>query len=363
MEIIVLLLIWLPTAILAVGTVVPFLPQASGLVRVCDFPRVQITALAAGLAVLTALFVTDTGKYVLLVVQIAIVAVQSAIWLRYTPLWPVQTRAVDKETRDAPSARFLSCNVKMSNRDYDRLLSLIAELEPEVILLLEVDQAWMQGLRSVRDKYPHRVEHPLDNSYGMALWSKLELDGSEVRFLLLPEVPSIRTTIVLGDGRRFRLHMLHPEPPAPFADTLGRDGELILTARAVNDDPLPSIVAGDLNDVAWSRTTRRFQRLSCLLDPRVGRGFYNSFDARNPFLRWPLDHLFHSSDFRLVELERLRAIGSDHFPMLFALALTGGGDAENEPEEPDGEDIREAKDVASDARQLDRTPIGTDWEK
>jgi endonuclease/exonuclease/phosphatase (EEP) superfamily protein YafD len=75
--------------------------------------------------------------------------------------------------------------------------------------------------------------------------------------------------VALPDGRHFRLHVLHPEPPIPFEDTLGRDGELILTAREVRSDTLPAIVTGDLNDVAWSRTTRRFQRLSGLLDPRT----------------------------------------------------------------------------------------------
>ena len=79
------------------------------------------------------------------------------------------------------------------------------------------------------------------------------------------------------------------------------------------------IVMGDLNDVAWSRTTRLFQRISGLLDPRVGRHFVNTFHADYPLLRWSLDHIFHSTDFALVRMKRLPHIGSDHFPVYVVL--------------------------------------------
>ena len=76
---------------------------------------------------------------------------------------------------------------------------------------------------------------------------------------------------------------------------------------------------GDLNDVAWSRTTRLFQRISGLLDPRVGRRYVNTFHADYPLLRWSLDHVFHSTDFALVAMQRLPHIGSDHFPIYVVL--------------------------------------------
>jgi hypothetical protein len=95
----------------------------------------------------------------------------------------------------------------------------------------------------------------------------------------------------------------------------------------------------------------------------VGRGFYNTFDARFPVLRWPLDHLFHDARFRLVTLERLPDIGSDHFPMLFELALARTEAAEEPPGSPEPSDQAEARDVAHRAANLDREPIGTDWEK
>jgi endonuclease/exonuclease/phosphatase (EEP) superfamily protein YafD len=83
----------------------------------------------------------------------------------------------------------------------------------------------------------------------------------------------------------------------------------------------PCIVLGDLNDVAWSRTTELFLKTSKLLDPRRGRGFYNTFHAHYLFLRWPLDHFFVSSQFRLVAMRVEPAVGSDHFPISLSVVL------------------------------------------
>ena len=106
-----------------------------------------------------------------------------------------------------------------------------------------------------------------------------------------------------------------------------------MVAKQAKGCKLPVVVAGDLNDVAWSYTTELFMKTSGLLDPRRGRGFFNTFHAHHWFLRWPLDHVFCSKHFQLNNLKRLKQIGSDHFPILVELTLNYEKKEENAKEQ------------------------------
>jgi endonuclease/exonuclease/phosphatase (EEP) superfamily protein YafD len=92
-----------------------------------------------------------------------------------------------------------------------------------------------------------------------------------------------------------------------------------MAGREIARSHRPALVDRDLNDVAWSHTSRLFRRIARVLDPRVGRGIYNTFHARYWFLCLPLDHIFVTNTFLLRRLQRLPAFGSDHFPIFIAL--------------------------------------------
>jgi len=116
----------------------------------------------------------------------------------------------------------------------------------------------------------------------------------------------------------------------------------------------PTIVAGDLNDVAWSRTTRLFSRISGMLDPRRGRGLFSTFHAHYRLLRWPLDHVFASEDFTLVSMQRLPDIGSAHFPILVTLCYPPSRADEHEEPEADAEEKEDARETIREARSRDQ---------
>ncbi|MGB0177998.1 MAG: endonuclease/exonuclease/phosphatase family protein, partial [Owenweeksia sp.] len=219
--------------------------------------------------------------------------------------------------------KLLISNVYQPNKQYGKLLRHINRHKPDLVFLVETDQAWKDGVQEVEKTYQHPVCQPLDNTYGMLLYSKLNVSGCEVRQLVEKDVPSVRAIIESPSGKKIRFYGLHPEPPSPTENPYSteRDAELLIVARECEKEKLPILVVGDLNDVAWSYTTDRFLRISGLKDPRKGRGIFSTFHAKNVLMRWPLDHIFCSQHFQLIKMRRLRGIGSDHFPVLIELSL------------------------------------------
>lgn len=327
---------WIVTlfAFLAVlWTLVPLIRHEAWWIRAFEFPRVQIAVLTAG-ALILYVAVTDLDKprqIVMALVLLACIAAQLFRIFPYTSFSRTQVKAA-RSPDPADCISLLIANVWMPNREAETLLGFIRARDPDVVLAVETDSWWESQLEALDSDYPYSVKHPLDNLYGIHLYSKLELVDPQLKFLVEEGVPSVHSGIVLRSGQRAELRCLHPAPPSPTENPTAkeRDAELLRVAKALDGNNRPVIVCGDLNDVAWSYTTRLFQRISELIDPRIGRGMYSTFHARYPFIRWPLDHIFVSTDFTLVALERLPYFGSDHFPIFARVCHTPDADRQQD---------------------------------
>lgn len=311
-------------SLLAVLTLLPLSRHDAWWIRGLDFPRLQIAialvALLAGELATMDLSATDTR--LIIGVTASCLAYQAWWIVPHTQLYPREVKQCVEADSDN-TIRLMNANVLTPNRQSEALLRIVRDNDPDILVTLETDKWWEEKLSVLEADYPHTIKCPLDNLYGMHVYSRLALNNSEIQFLVEPDKPSMHTEVTLQSGQCITIHFLHPAPPSPTEnDTSGeRDAELLIVAKSISRVSTPVIVVGDLNDVAWSTTTRLFRKLSGLLDPRVGRGMFNTFNSRYWFVRWPLDHVFHSNHFTVSRIVRLPDFGSDHFPLLTELVF------------------------------------------
>lgn len=308
--------------LLSIMTVLPLSRYTAWWVRDMDFPRLQIALLAVVILFFQGLVVGVEERYelVLSLITLACLVYQLGWIIPYTRIYPNEVKIGPLEG-EGERLRILASNVLQPNRNAKALIDLIRQHQPDIFVTLETNQWWQDQLDIFGSDYRYSMKCPLENLYGMHVYSKYPLEDCAIQFLVQEDIPSMHAMLVLPSQRRVRLHFLHPTPPSPTEndESTQRDVELLIVAKSVAELNTPVIVAGDLNDVAWSATTRLFRKISGLLDPRVGRGMFNTFHAHHWFMRWPLDHFFHSSHFTLSFLKRLPDIGSDHFPVLVEL--------------------------------------------
>ena len=213
----------------------------------------------------------------------------------------------------------------MTNKKAQPLIKLIETKKPNLILAMEVDEWWDKQLKVLENECPYSQHTINEVTYGMVLFSKFPLENVGVDYLNNKNVPSFESTIVLSHSKYFNLHCMHPVPPTHFENIPDNSGQqenaLEKLGQQIIDRKFPAIVAGDLNDVVWSYVDRLTGTEDILYDVRVGTGFYNSYNADNILMRWPLDHVFVTKEFKLKKLERLPKIGSDHFPIYVELVL------------------------------------------
>ncbi|MCC9166414.1 endonuclease/exonuclease/phosphatase family protein [Pontibacter harenae] len=334
------------------ATALPLLTFEAWYVRVFDYPRLQLLFIALVTFLLYLWLGTRHRKRdKLLLVGLPIAVIYQAI--NIYPYTFFAQEQVKQASGQGTELSIMVSNVFMKNEAYGKLIALTQDRNPDVLLLLETDSVWQKAIEPATQKYPYRIEIPLSNTYGMHLYSKLPLRQKKVNYLLDKDIPSIKTYVKLRNGIWVELHAVHPKPPAPAesANTKKRDAEIVMVGKDVADSEYPVVVAGDFNDVAWSRSTELFQEVSGLLDPRIGRGLYNTFNANYLLLRWPLDHVFHSDHFKLIHLERLHDIESDHFPIYIKLSFAPENKYEQQEPKADEDTAKEAAETIQEGKE------------
>ena len=292
--------------------------------RIWVYGRLQTCLiLLAALGLYLALYpVGDIGTATLLMayaVGLSICALD--IW----PSVPGRKRELRRARPGSPGTPLsvLLLNVLQENEDHAAVLARIRDSDADIVFLSETNARWRAALAPLEADYPHTFLLDKEDHNGLLFYSRHPVTRAQERYLCQDHVPSLTMDIDLA-GCEVRLYCIHPRPPRPRDDTQHLDDELMIVADELREQHRPALVIGDFNEVGWSWMVKEFKQHGGLCDPKRGRGLYNSYGAKSPFLAWPLDHAFATPHFDLTRICRLRPCGSDHYPMLYGFHLRPG---------------------------------------
>lgn len=292
------------TAILILFTVGGFFARQSWrLEQLCHF-RVQFFWLLAAAAVV----LVAAGRR-----RLAFAAVCAAV-VNGVLIAPIYFPP-ERTTPMGGCLRLIAFNVLGSNRRHDDVLDFLRREDADVVLLMEVQPHWAERIETLSDLYPHRHVIPRRDNFGIALLSKTPWRAVETQEFGSAEVPTIVATFGLG-GRQWLFVGTHPVPPGSSQAAAARNEHLALIGQFVGQQPLPAIVAGDLNLTNYSPYFGDLLQTGGLRDSRQGFGVQASWAPRLPLLDLPLDHFLTMRHWHVANRRVGPHLGSDHRPVI-----------------------------------------------
>ena len=222
----------------------------------------------------------------------------------------------------------MSFNVYAVSDRGDLVQNRIAEVDPDVIAVLEYDHNWHQRLALLQETYPHQLLAPRWHGYGIAIFSRLPLEQTEV-VQLIPKVADTPMAVVrvrVG-GQSLRLAAVHSLSPTNAFRFQLRNQQFKEIAQTLNDDSCPTIVMGDFNCTLASPYLQDFLSETGYRDSRQGFGYQPTWHRDIWPLQIPIDHALVSPEVVVHRRWVADEAGSDHFPIVFEVSVGQSGNA------------------------------------
>jgi len=222
----------------------------------------------------------------------------------------------------APSAhadgrlyRALLINVNESNQAYGKVRKLIRSLEPDVAVLVEVNQTWMDELQKSQADYPFSLSLPRKDGLGIAFLSRIPFENAKIRSIGHRNIPSVVVRFGI-EGQHLTIIGTHVQSPWGRMYSEYRNHELGELAQLVSSQKDPVLLLGDLNTTSWSPFFQDLLRKTGLRDSRNGFGLQPSWPTVFPPFWISIDHCLVSSGVVVHDRRIGPNIGSDHYPVV-----------------------------------------------
>ena len=223
--------------------------------------------------------------------------------------------------------RIMSHNVLADNRSYSAVKKQFAEIDPDVLVVVEYGHQWHAELQSLTDdgSYPYSVLAPRWHGFGIAIFSKLPLANKQSFQLTskITDAPIVMAEFMVGQ-QNFRVAGLHVFSPTTMDRMNLRNKQLDEAVEILKKSKTPTVVMGDFNCTPWSPFLDDFQEETGYRDSRSGFGYQGTWCAR---YRWPalipIDHAFVSPTVHVHDRFVGDNVGSDHYPIVVEMSLSG----------------------------------------
>ena len=211
-------------------------------------------------------------------------------------------------------------NVYAKNRQHEMVIHLIEKENPDIVVLIEINEDWETSLKKALKNYGTRHVVPREGFYGISIFSKIPLKLLEEEDLGSAKIPSLHCAFERAD-REIVLWATHPPSPRRFRNWRARNEQLMNLSRRVSEETRPTLIVGDLNTSPWSASFK-ISKAGRLRDSAEGFGIRGTWSARMPFfMRIPLDSVLVSPEIRVLEHRVLEDVESDHLPIFVRFGI------------------------------------------
>ena len=211
-------------------------------------------------------------------------------------------------------------NVHNSNRSVERLVSLVNENSPDILLFIELIESVESDLyENIREAYPHRSVEFHDGHYSIVMYSKLKWTKHQILNFSEYEIPWFDTKFDVH-GKEITLCSVHAPPPiSPYFLQLRNQ---LLDRACSNKNYQNAILVGDFNLTPYAAHFHEILEQIAWKDSRRGFGVANTWPSFLPdILRIPIDHILFRGDLVVVERQVLASHGSDHLPIMIKFSV------------------------------------------
>ncbi len=232
----------------------------------------------------------------------------------------IPNRAQSYESQKmAMTYKIVSMNLNKFNKEHELAEKYVYQENPDFLILTELTPQWSVVFAKMNKLFPYAKAIVREDNFGIGILSKFPFEDSQSVFEESFDVPFL--ALKLGGPLQMMIVAAHPFPPTSILGKQSRDAYLMKLSNFLKAQSSAIVMCGDLNITSSSNLYSQFLKASELYETE-------SWFATST---WPvfmgvfglkLDHCLVSDHVNVLNFNKGKSIGSDHFPIELVFELT-----------------------------------------